>query len=420
MAESLRAPRGTFDVIPPEGETVLAVRDALAAPVRRAGYAYIETPTFEDTALFVRGVGESTDIVGKEMYSFTSRGGDELSLRPEATAGIVRAALEHNLHRGPLPVKVWTSGSIYRYERPQAGRFRHFSQIDVEALGTDDPAIDAELIGLAVTGFRDLGLTGVRLLLNSLGDKSDRPAYREALMRFLDKLDLDDATRRRAEVNPLRVLDDKRAEVQEQLVDAPLMANHLSAENRRHYDDVRTFLADAGVEWEEAPRLVRGLDYYTHTAFEFVHDGLGSQSAIGGGGRYDGLSESIGGPPFPSVGFALGVERTLLALRAERIALDPPTRVTVFAVPIGEPARHEAYRIVHRLRGDGVSADMAYGAKGLKAAMKAADRSGAAYAVVIGERDLEAGVAQVKDMTSGDQTAVPLADVVLYLKEKLS
>ncbi|MET0741635.1 MAG: histidine--tRNA ligase [Candidatus Nanopelagicales bacterium] len=420
MSGSLKAPRGTFDVVPAAGEVLLAVRDALSAPLRLAGYAYVETPTFEDTSLFVRGVGESTDIVGKEMYSFTSRGGDELTLRPEGTAPVVRAALEHGLHRGGLPVKLWYSGSYYRYERPQAGRYRHFSQVGAEALGTDDPAVDAELIALAVEAYAALGLRKVRLLLNSLGDASDRPAYREALVAFLSKLELDAATRRRVAINPLRVLDDKRPEVQEQLAGAPLMVDFLSADSRAHYDDVRAFLTDAGVLWQEAPKLVRGLDYYTRTAFEFVHDGLGAQSAIGGGGRYDGLSESIGGPPLPSVGWALGVDRTLLALEAEGVTLEVPARVTVFAVPLGDEARREAFRLVTALRREGVAADLAYGSRSARGAMKAADRSGAAYALVLGERDLAAEVAQVKDMTSGDQTGVPLADVVLYLKEKLS
>jgi histidyl-tRNA synthetase len=416
----VKAPKGTFDVVPPAGEALLAVRDALAAPLRLAGYSYIETPTFEDTALFVRGVGESTDIVGKEMYTFSSRGGDSLTLRPEGTAGVVRAVLENRLDRGGLPLKLWYSGSYYRYERPQAGRYRHFSQVGAEALGTDDPAVDAELIALAVEAYAALGLRQVRLLLNSLGDAADRPAYREALVAFLSKLDLDAETRRRTELNPLRVLDDKRPEVQAQLTDVPLMVDYLSAASRAHYDSVRTFLADAGVAWEESPKLVRGLDYYTRTAFEFIHDGLGAQSAIGGGGRYDGLSEAIGGPPLPSVGWALGVDRTLLALQAEGISLDLANRVTVFLVPLGDDARREGFRLVSSLRAAGVAADMAYGSRGVKGAMKAADRSGAAYALVLGDRDLAAQVVQVKDMTSGDQSAVALADVVTYLKEKLS
>jgi histidyl-tRNA synthetase len=417
MTGTFKAPKGTFDLIPPRSQTYLAVRDAIAATVRRAGYAYVETPAFEDTSLFARGVGESTDVVSKEMYTFTTKGGESVTLRPEGTAGVLRAALEHGLDRGALPAKLWYSGSFYRYERPQKGRYRHFSQVGAEVLGTEDPAVDAELIALAMDAYRDLGLTRVRLLLNSLGCHECRPVYRAALQDFLRGLDLDVETRRRIEINPLRVLDDKRAEVQAQLADAPLAADYLDAACKAHHDTVRELLADAGVAWEDTPRLVRGLDYYTRTTFEFVHDGLGSQSAVGGGGRYDGLAEVLGGPALPGVGWALGVDRTVLALEAEGVELDLPRLVDVFAVPMGDVARRRLFALVTELRRAGVAADLAYGGKGLKGAMKAADRSGAPYAVVLGERDLDAGVAQVKELASGEQTAVPLAELTTYLLE---
>ena len=420
MAGTFRAPKGTFDLVPPRSHLVLAVREAMAAPLRLAGYGYVETPTFEETALFARGVGESTDVVSKEMYSFVTKGGDAVSLRPEGTASVLRAVLEHGLDRGSLPVKLWYSGSFYRYERPQKGRYRHFSQVGAEALGTEDPAVDAELVLLGVDAYAALGLTGVRLLLNSLGCRECRPAYRSALQEFLRTLDLDADTRRRVEINPLRVLDDKRPEVQAQLAGAPLPADHLCAACKDHHDAVRRLLADAGVSWQDEPRLVRGLDYYTRTTFEFVHDGLGAQSAVGGGGRYDGLAETIGGPPLPGVGWALGVDRTVLALEAEGVDLALPRPVEVFGVPLGDEARRVLFGIVHRLRRRGVAADLAYGGKGLKGAMKAADRSGARFAVVLGERDLEAGVAQVKDLDSGDQTAVALAEVADWFEERLS
>ena len=313
----LRAPKGTFDTLPPDSARFLAVRDTLTAPLRRAGYGYVETPVFEETAVFSRGVGESTDVVSKEMYTFDDRGGRSLTLRPELTAGLMRAFIEHRLHDGALPVKLWTVGSAFRYERPQAGRYRHFTQVDMEALGVDDPALDAEVVALGVQGFRDLGLTDFELLLTSLGDATCRPQYRELLVEFLAKLDLDEDTRRRAEINPLRVLDDKRPEVQAQLDDAPLMVDHLSDSTKAHYDAVRQHLTDLGVTWTEAPKLVRGLDYYTKTTFEFVHNGLGAQSAIGGGGRYDGLSAALGGPDLSGIGYAVGVDRTLLAVQAE-------------------------------------------------------------------------------------------------------
>ncbi|HMA46653.1 MAG TPA: histidine--tRNA ligase [Frankiaceae bacterium] len=406
------APKGTFDLLPPRSEVVLAVREAMAAPLRRAGYGYAETPVFEDTALFERGVGASTDVVTKEMYTFADRGGRSVTLRPEGTAGVLRAALERGLHHGQLPVKLWYAGPFFRYERPQAGRYRHFSQVGAEALGVDDPALDAELIALAVEAYRSLGLTRIRLLLNSLGDRTDRPAYRELLTDALRGLELDPETRRRVEVNPLRVLDDKRPEVAARLEGVPLVVDHLSPANRAHYDAVRTHLADLGIAWEEAPRLVRGLDYYTKTTFELVHDGLGAQSAVGGGGRYDGLSEAIGGPPLPGVGFALGVERTVLALEAEGIAPAAGGRVEVYGVPLGAAAKRVLIRLVAELRRAGVAADLAYGGRGMKGAMRAADRSGAAYALLLGDRDLAAGQAQVKDLRSGEQTAVPLDAVV--------
>ena len=415
------APKGTYDLIPPDSSVYLAVRDAISAPLKRAGYGYVETPGFEAVELFARGVGESTDIVTKEMYTLTTKGGDELALRPEGTASVLRAALEANLHKlGNLPVKLWYSGSYYRYERPQKGRYRHFSQVGAEALGTEDPALDAELIILANDAYRSLGLRNFRLLLNSLGDKECRPVYRAALQEFLRGLDLDEDTRRRVEINPLRVLDDKREAVQKQLTGAPMMRDHLCEACKTYHEQVRELLTAAGVAFEDDPKLVRGLDYYTRTTFEFVHDGLGSQSAVGGGGRYDGLSEMIGGPALPSVGWALGVDRTVLALKAEGVELELPGHTDVFAVPLGEEARRALFSLVTELRRQGVATDFAYGGKGLKNAMKSANRSGARFAVVAGERDLAEGAVQLKDLASGEQTAVPLEDLVAAVRERLA
>jgi len=412
VSDSLVAPKGTFDVLPPDSARFLAVRETLTAPLRRAGYGYVETPVFEDTAVFARGVGESTDVVSKEMYSFTDKGGRSLTLRPELTAGLMRAFIEHRLYAGALPVKLWSVGSAFRYERPQAGRYRHFTQVDVEALGVDDPALDAEMVALADQGYRDLGLTDYELQLTSLGDATCRPQYRELLTDFLSRLDLDEDTRRRAQINPLRVLDDKRPDVQAQLVDAPLMVDHLSDTTRAHYDAVRQHLSDLGVSWVEAPRLVRGLDYYTKTTFEFVHHRLGSQSGIGGGGRYDGLSAALGGPDVSGIGYAVGVDRTILAVQAEGLDIAVEPGVQAFVVPLGAEAKSLAVRLVGELRAAGVSADTVYGDRGLKGAMKAADRSGAAQVLVIGDRDLAAGVGQLKTMATGEQVAVPLGELV--------
>jgi histidyl-tRNA synthetase len=419
VSDGFRVPRGAFDVLPPRGEAVLAVRDALSAPVRRAGYGYLETPIFEDTQLFVRGVGESTDVVTKEMYSFSTRGGDDLTLRPEGTAPVLRAIVEHGLHRKGLPIKLWYAGFYFRYERPQKGRYRHFSQVGAEVIGTDDPVADAETIVLAMDAYRSLGLTGVRVLINSLGSDDSRPAYRVALQDYLRGLDLDDETRRRVELNPLRVLDDKRPEIQDALRDAPVITGFLSVADRAHHDAVRTLLADAGLAFTDEPRLVRGLDYYTRTLYEFVHDGLGAQSAVGGGGRYDGLAEMLGGPRLPGVGWALGVERTLLAMEAEGLALADSSGVDVFAVSIGAAAARRSFGLVTELRRAGVSADLVTG-RALKGAMKAADRSGASYAVVLGDRDLAADVAQLKNLRTGDQESVPLPGLVAEIRDRLA
>lgn len=416
---TFNAPKGTYDLLPPSSATYLAIRERLSAPLRRAGYGYIETPVFEDVKLFSRGVGESTDIVNKEMYTLTTKGGDELALRPEGTASVVRATLQANLHKlGNLPVKLWYSGSFYRYERAQKGRYRQFAQIGAEAIGTEDPALDAEVIILADDAFRSLGLRGYSLLLNSLGDKQCRPVYRTALVEFLAGLDLDEDTRRRAAINPLRVLDDKRESVQAQLTDAPRLRDFLCEDCKAYDEQVRELLTAAGVAFVDDPKLVRGLDYYTRTTFEFVHNGLGAQSAIGGGGRYDGLSEMLGGPALPSVGWGLGVDRTYLAMEAEEIVLDLPATTSVYAVALGEEAKNVLFAKVTELRRAGVATDLAFGVKGIKNAMKSADRSGARWALVAGDRDLAEGVVQLKDMTTGEQNPVALDALVTTLKEK--
>jgi len=406
------APKGTYDILPPDSAAFLGTRDAMSEPLRRAGFGYIETPIFEETELFHRGVGESTDVVTKETYTFDDRGGRSLTLRPEGTAGVMRAFVEHRMHAAQLPAKLWYAGPNFRYERPQHGRFRHFTQVGAEAIGVDDPMLDAELILLADTAFRSAGLRGHRLLLNSLGDRESREAHREALMAFLGRIDLDEETARRARINPLRVLDDKRPHLQEALVDAPVSVDFLSDECRSHYDAVRATLTDLGVEWTEAPKLVRGLDYYTKTTFEFVHAGLGAQSAVGGGGRYDGLSAQIGGPDVTGVGWALGVDRVLLALKAENPErLDVLTalgRLDVFVVPIGPVARRRAMVLARDLRAAELRVDLVWGDRGLKGSMKAADRSGARFALVLGDRDLATGTAQLKNLATGEQHAVDL------------
>ena len=406
------APKGVPDYVPPDSAQFVAVRDGLLAAARRAGYGDVELPIFEDTALFARGVGESTDVVSKEMYTFADRGDRSVTLRPEGTAGVVRAVIEHGLDRGQLPVKLCYAGPFFRYEQPQAGRYRQLQQVGIEAIGVDDPALDAEVIAVADAGYRAVGLTGYRLDLTSLGDSDCRPAYRALLQEFLRALPLDDATRQRAELNPLRVLDDKRPEVRALLADAPLMVDHLCDSCREHYERVKGYLTELGVKFDENPRMVRGLDYYTRTTFEFVHDGLGSQSGIGGGGRYDRLMAELGGEPLSGIGFGLGVDRVLLSLEAEGSTLGDTAACDVYCVPLGDAAKARLVVVAGELRAAGVRVDLAYGGKGLKGMMRGADRSGARCTIVLGERDLADGTAQVKDMASGEQRAVPLAELV--------
>ena len=414
-----QAPKGVPDYLPPDSAEFVAVRDGLLRAARLAGYGDIELPIFEDTALFARGVGESTDVVSKEMYTFADRGDRSVTLRPEGTAGVMRAAIEHGLDRGALPVKLCYAGPFFRYERPQAGRYRQLQQVGVEAIGVDDPALDAEVIAVADAGFRSLGLDGFRLEITSLGDDTCRPRYRELLQDFLFGLDLDEVTRARAEINPLRVLDDKRPHIREMTADAPLMLDHLSDVAKAHFETVLVHLDALGVPYVINPRMVRGLDYYTKTTFEFVHDGLGAQSGIGGGGRYDGLMAQLGGQDLSGIGFGLGVDRTMLALRAEGKAVGEQARCDVFGVPLGERAKIELARLAADLRAAGVRADLAYGDRGVKGAMRAADRSGARVALVAGDRDIDAGTVGVKDLSTGEQIDVCVNSVLTEVLSRL-
>ena len=419
MSSNFQAPKGVNEYVPPRSAAYLAARDAFAAAATRAGYSYLELPVFEDTRLFARGVGESTDVVTKEMYTFEDRGGRSITLRPEFTVGVLRSVLQHGLHKGELPVKVWTTGPAFRYERAQAGRYRQFYQVDLEAIGTEDPAIDAETIALASDWYSGLGLTRLSLHLNSLGCRECRPVYRAALQDFLRGLDLDEATAARVEINPLRVLDDKRPEMRERMAAAPIVLDYLCGACKAHHDHVRELLADLSIAWVDNPRLVRGLDYYTRTTYEFDHPLLGAQSGIGGGGRYDGLSEDIGGPPLPGIGFGLGLDRTVLAMEAEKVSAVTAPGVTVYGVPLGEEARRRVFALITGLRRAGIAADMAYDGKKLKGAMRGADRSGAAYALIVGERDLAQGTAQVKTLATGEQEAVPLDRIADLIKDRL-
>nr|WP_205843603.1 histidine--tRNA ligase [Nakamurella deserti] len=413
------APKGVPDYYPPTSTQFFAVREALQNAARRAGYQPIELPVFEDTRLFARGVGESTDVVSKEMYTFADKGDRSVTLRPEGTAGVMRAVIEHGLDRGQLPVKLYYAGPFFRYEQPQAGRYRQLQQVGIEAIGVDDPALDAEVIAVADEGFRAVGLTGFRLDLTSLGDAQCRPAYRERLQSFLLGLDLDDDTVARARLNPLRVLDDKRPHIRAMVADAPLMMDHLCDDCATHFAAVRASLDALGVAYELAPRLVRGLDYYTRTTFEFVHPGLGAQSGIGGGGRYDGLMAQLGGQALSGIGFGIGVDRTVLAAAAEHVQVAPTARCEVYGIPLGAGEQGALVTVAGELRRAGVRVDLAYGGRKLKSAMKAADAAGARWVLLLGDRELAVGEVTVRDMESGDQESVPLAAVAGVLVQRL-
>lgn len=415
MAGQFQAPKGVPDYFPPRSNSFLAVQNAIGNAATLAGYGYVELPVFEDVNLFVRGIGESTDVVSKEMYVFDDRGGRTLALRPEGTAGVARLVIEHGLDRGQLPVKLWYKGPFFRAERPQLGRYRQLQQVGIEAIGAPDPALDVEVITVADDAFRSLGLRNFNLMLTSLGCANCRPQYRDKLSKFLSNLDLDEETRTRAKVNPLRVLDDKRAEVQKQLNSAPLMIDELCEDCSKYHKEVEELLKATEIAFKPAPRLVRGLDYYTRTTFEFDHPELGAQSGIGGGGRYDGLMASLGGQDLSGIGFGIGTDRTLMACEAENLIVGDLSLVDVFIVPIGDKAHSLAVSLLQQIRAADLRVDMAYGDRGLKGAMKAADKSGARFAVVIGDEEVSNSQVQIKNLGDSTQAQVAIGDMVAHL-----
>jgi histidyl-tRNA synthetase len=409
--EQIQAPKGVSEYVPPRSASFEWIRDHLIAPAKAAGYQLMELPVFEDTNLFSRGVGESTDVVSKEMYTFEDRGGRSITLRPEGTAGVMRAVIEHSLDRGQLPVKVFYSGAFFRAERPQAGRYRQFYQVGVESIGLDDPAIDAEIIALADTAFKNIGLKKYRLEITSLGDSESRAAHKVDLVAFLKTLDLDEATQARAEINPLRLFDDKREEVKKKMSTAPLLMDYLSAASRENFSQVCAYLDALGIKYTLNPRMVRGLDYYTGTTFEFVHEDLGAQSGIGGGGRYDGLMETLGGADLSGIGFGLGVDRILLAAEAEGVLVENQFASDLFIIPLGHPAKEMALSVAQDLRQSGYTVEIAFGDRALKGAMKAADKSGSAFAIVLGETELSSGAVELKRMKDGELSSVKISDL---------
>lgn len=418
--EKIQAPKGVREYLPPESQSFEWVREQLISPAKDAGYQLMELPVFEDTNLFSRGVGESTDVVSKEMYTFEDRGGRSITLRPEGTAGVMRAVIESNLDRGQLPVKVWYSGQFFRAERPQAGRYRQFYQVGIEAIGIEDPALDAEVIAIADRGFKNLGLKNYRLEITSLGDAQSRAAHRVDLMKFIDGLTLDDATKERAAINPLRLFDDKRPEMQEAMAKAPILLDYLSPESAANFAAVQKYLKAMGIAFTINPRMVRGLDYYTGTTFEFIHPDLGAQSGIGGGGRYDGLMETLGGQSLSGIGFGLGVDRALLAAIAEATVPSQEFTSDLFIIPLGDDAKERGLVIAQKLRASGIRTEIAFGDRALKGAMKAADKSGARYVIVLGDSELAAETVELKKMSDGVTSSVKIDQLQNELLRALS
>ena len=410
--QKIQAPKGVSEYVPPRSAAFEFVRECLIEPARKAGYQLIELPVFEDTELFTRGVGESTDVVSKEMYTFQDRGDRSITLRPEGTAGVMRAVIEHGLDRGQLPAKLWYSGQFFRAERPQAGRYRQFYQVGIEAIGLDDAAIDAEVIAIADAGFRAIGLSKYRLEITSLGDGDSRAAHRIDLVKFIAGMKLDEATTARAAINPLRLFDDKRPEIKDAMAKAPLLVDYLSEGSRVHFEQVKKYLDVLGISYTLNPRMVRGLDYYTGTTFEFVHELLGAQSGIGGGGRYDGLMAELGGQSLSGIGFGLGVDRALLAAEAEGVINENAFVSDLFIIPLGDVAKEMAMKIATELRAAGKSIEIAFGDRALKGAMKGADKSGARYVIVLGESEISSATVELKEMKTGTTSSVKIASLI--------
>jgi histidyl-tRNA synthetase len=417
-----QAPTGTQDILPEDQPYWRYVTAQMRHVAENYGFQEIDVPLFEDTSLFARGIGEATDIVEKEMYTFEDRGGRSLTLRPEFTAGVMRAYIEHGLHVRPSPVKLYSIGSIFRYERPQAGRYRQSTQLNCEIIGEQDPAADLEIMSVAWYVYSNLGFRGLSFQLNSTGCPQCKPSYIEVLVAYYqDHLDtICDDCKRRLSVNPLRVLDCKQEQCQPVIEAAPHIADHLCAECADHFATLRSYLDDLDRPYALNHRLVRGLDYYTKTVFEVWAEGIGAQNALCGGGRYDGLVELIGGPPTPSVGFATGIERIILTLKQQDI--EPPSLSTpqVFLAYRGEAAKRAAIRLLYQLREADVGAVMSFGDRSLRAQLRQAGRQEVAYTLILGEEELAAGQVTARDMAQGQQERVARGDIVVWLQTRLT
>lgn len=414
-----QGPKGTYDVMPADQQLRSLVKETAAAIFTRAGYGRITTPAFEETSLFERGVGASSDIVRKEMYTFEDKGGRSLTLKPEGTAPVVRAYIQHGMHKLPQPVKLWYYERMYRFENPQAGRFREHYQLGAEAIGASDPALDAEMIMMLSDLYEELGVPEVGLRLGSMGCPECRPSYLEELRSFLDGHadNLCADCRERAGINPLRVFDCKHEGCRAELRSAPLLVENLCADCAAAFEELRGYLELLGRKYQVDGTLVRGFDYYTGTTFEYECALLGAQKGIGGGGRYDRLVEELGGPAAPAIGFGTGMERIILALKTVGAAT-PLTGIDAFFIVLDDRAREVVLRAMHRLRRDGLSVDTDYAGRKMKGQMKQADRLGAACAIIIGEDELASGMATLRDMASGDQESISIAGLVEAIEDR--
>ncbi len=410
MALITKKPRGTEDVLPRDSYRWQFLENLFRDEARAFGYKEMRTPVFEHTNLFERGVGDTTDVVQKEMYTFLTKGGDSITLRPEGTAGAARALLEHGLHNEPLPVKAYYLTSCYRYEKPQAGRLREFHQFGMECYGTKNPAADAEMITAAANIFDRLGLKNIRLEINSIGCPTCRAEYHKALTEYFSqyKDDLCEDCQERLGRNPMRLLDCKVPHDHEIAEGAPTVLDYLCDECKEHFDGVKSYLDANGVAYTVNPTIVRGLDYYTKTVFEFISGDIGAQSTICGGGRYDGLIEELGGNAMPALGFAAGIERLLLTLDAQGIEIPAPATCDIYLASMGEGAHKKASELTNALRKAGLYAEFDVVGRGLRAQMKYADKIGARFSVVLGDDEIANGAAKLKNMESGEQTEIPL------------
>jgi histidyl-tRNA synthetase len=408
-----KAPKGTKDILPQESYKWHYIEDTIRDIARAYGYQEIRTPVFEHTELFERGVGDTTDIVQKEMYTFEDKGGRSITLKPEGTAGAARAYIEHKLYAEPQPVKMYYITPCYRYERPQAGRQREFHQFGVEAFGAPQASADVEIITLAMTLFNRLGVKDLSVNINSIGCPKCRPAYHELIKSYLAEHldDLCETCRERYEKNPLRILDCKNEDCQAIIKGVPHMLDHLCEDCHDHFEDTKKYLKAAGFDYTIDPMIVRGLDYYTKTVFEIISGSIGAQGTVCGGGRYDGLVEECGGPQVPGVGFGLGLERLVMVLENQGTQIPRPNTCDVFFTTIGDGTKEKAFELVKQLREDGISSDMDHVGRSLKAQFKYADKLGARYVGTIGDEELAAGEVKLKEMATGKEEKVPFGQI---------